>query len=213
MIKLKLLWLDLIGGSVCHKTATWELAVMILLSKAMSKVSGFTLTLPCKAYWPHQCSAYLEIRRISSVCHLLTRKDTVLLMCSCVLSRLEYCNSLLINVNSDQMYRLRKLKSCSQSRFSQKQTEACYTTSPGAPSQRKDAFQDSHLCFSFLWWYPATISVILSLCVHSISYSPFPFRWKNSILRKMETQDLWSPVVLCSGAPCLEQSSSPHQTH
>ena len=47
MIKLKLLWLDLVGGSVCNKTAIRELAVMIFLSKAMSKVLGFTLTLPC----------------------------------------------------------------------------------------------------------------------------------------------------------------------
>ena len=29
---------------------------------------------------------------------------------------------------------------------------------------------------------------------------------------KMETQGLWSSVVLCPGAPCLEQSSSPHPT-
>ena len=34
-------------------------------------------------------SAYLEIRRISSVRHLLTRKATVQLMCSFVLSRLD----------------------------------------------------------------------------------------------------------------------------
>ena len=64
-------------------------------------------------------------------------------------------------------------------------------------------------------WYPATIShlsITLSLCVHSISYSPFQFWWKNSFQCKMETQGLWSPVVLCSGAPCLEQSSSPHPT-
>ena len=47
MIKLKLLWLDLAEGSVCYKTAIWELAVMIFLSKAMSKASGFTLMLPC----------------------------------------------------------------------------------------------------------------------------------------------------------------------
>ena len=81
-----------------------------------------------------------------------------------------------------------------------------------APSQRKDTFQDSHLCLSFLWWYPATISVILSLCVHSISYSPFQLRWKTSFQCKVETQGLWSPVVFCSGAPCLKQSSSPHPT-
>ena len=45
---------------------------------------------------------------------------------------------------------------------------------------KKDTFQDSHLCLSFLWWYPATISVFLFLCVQSISYSLFRFRWKNN---------------------------------
>ena len=53
-------------------------------------------------------SAYLEIRRISSVRHLLTRKATVQLMRSFVLSRLDYCNSLLVGITSDQMYRLIK---------------------------------------------------------------------------------------------------------
>ena len=52
--------------------------------------------------------AYLEIRRISSVRHLLMRKATVQLMCSFVLSCLDYCNSLLIDIISDQMYRLQK---------------------------------------------------------------------------------------------------------
>ena len=47
MIKLKLLWLDLVGGSVCHKITTYELVVVTFLSKAMSKVSKFTWTLPC----------------------------------------------------------------------------------------------------------------------------------------------------------------------
>ena len=55
-------------------------------------------------------SAYLEIRRISSVCHLLMRKATVQLMCSFVLSRLDYCNSLLIDITSDQMFRLQKVQ-------------------------------------------------------------------------------------------------------
>ena len=55
-------------------------------------------------------SAYLEIRRISSVHHLLMRKATVQLMCSFVLSRLDYCNSLLIDITSDQMYSLQKIQ-------------------------------------------------------------------------------------------------------
>ncbi|WP_419650998.1 hypothetical protein, partial [Thiolapillus sp.] len=55
-------------------------------------------------------SAYVKIGRISSVRHLLTRKATVHLMCSFVLSRLDYCNSLLIDINSDQMYRLPRIQ-------------------------------------------------------------------------------------------------------
>ncbi|WP_419585632.1 hypothetical protein, partial [Thiolapillus sp.] len=35
---------------------------------------------------------------------------TVPLMCSFVLSRLDYCNSLLIDITSDQMYRLQKIQ-------------------------------------------------------------------------------------------------------
>ena len=55
-------------------------------------------------------SAYLKIRRISSIRHLLTTKAAAQLMCSFVLSRLDYCNSLLIDINCDQMYRLQKVQ-------------------------------------------------------------------------------------------------------
>ena len=51
------------------------------------------------------CSAYLKIRRISLIHHLLTTKATAQLMCSFVLSWL-YCNSLLTVINCDQMYSL-----------------------------------------------------------------------------------------------------------
>ena len=52
----------------------------------------------------------IQHRRISSVRHHLTTKATVQLMCSFVLSRLDYYNSLLINITSDQMYRLQKIQ-------------------------------------------------------------------------------------------------------
>ena len=191
---------------------------MIFLSKAISKSWGLHWRCPVygKAYWPLWCSAYLEIRRISSVCHPLMRKATVQLMSSFIPSCLDYCNSSLTDITSDQMYGLKKKNlNHAASHFSQKQTWACFTTyqkASLAASQRKDTFQDSHLCFSLLWSYPAMISVILFLCVHSISWSSFQFQWKNSFLCKMKTQELWSPVVLCSGAPCLEQSFSAHPT-
>ena len=48
-------------------------------------------------------------------------------------------------------------------------------------------------------------------------YTPFrtlrsSFDKNNSSLCKMETQGLWSLLVLCSGTACLEQPFSPHPT-
>ena len=48
-------------------------------------------------------SAFLEIRRISSVRHLLTTKAAAQPMCSFVLNRLDYCNSLFIDIKWDQI--------------------------------------------------------------------------------------------------------------
>ena len=63
-------------------------------------------------------SAFIEIRRISSIRHLLTRKATVQLMCSFVLNRLNYWNSLLIDITSDQVYGLpQKIKTMQQKSF------------------------------------------------------------------------------------------------
>ena len=55
-------------------------------------------------------SAYVEIGRISSIRNLLTTKAIAQLMYSFVLSRLNYCNSLLTNINCDQMYTLQKVQ-------------------------------------------------------------------------------------------------------
>ena len=55
-------------------------------------------------------SVYFEIRRISSIRHLLTTKATAQLMCSLVLSRLDGCNSLLVDIYCDQIYRLQKVQ-------------------------------------------------------------------------------------------------------
>ena len=107
----------------CHKRGVSRMLVesvyqeqdcVCIYNQAMSKPSGFTLMLPClwlaKQIDHVSRSAYLKIRQISSVRHLLPRKATLQLMCSFVLSRLDYCNSLLIDITSDQIYRLQKKK-------------------------------------------------------------------------------------------------------
>jgi len=46
--KLKLFWrLDLAGGSACHRITTWELAITLVPSKTMFKISASTLPLLC----------------------------------------------------------------------------------------------------------------------------------------------------------------------
>ena len=59
---------------------------------------------------------------------------------------------------------------------------------------------------------PPYLSSCLSLYTPSRTLRSSSDEKNNSFLCKMETQGLWSPVVLCSGAPCLEQSSSSHPT-
>ena len=58
-------------------------------------------------------SAYLELRRISSIRHVLTVDATKILVTSLVLSRLDYCNSLLSGIPQQLIYKLQKVQNCS----------------------------------------------------------------------------------------------------
>ena len=158
-MKLKLLWLDLVGGSVCHKIAIWELAVMIFLSKAMSKASGFTLTLPC--LWQSilttlvvQCllrSEELALFAISWRGKPLFSWWVPLFSVVRTVATLYSLTSLLIKCTTFREFKIMQPKSFyAKANMSISQ----YTTSQKASlarSQRNDTFQDSHLCLSFLW--------------------------------------------------------------
>ena len=58
-------------------------------------------------------SAYLELRRISSVRHVLTVEATKPLVTSLVLSGLDYCNSLLSGMPQQLIGKLQKVQNCS----------------------------------------------------------------------------------------------------
>ena len=58
-------------------------------------------------------STYLELRRISSVRHVLTVNATKTLVTSLVLSRLDYCNSLLSGFPQQLIDKLQKVQNCS----------------------------------------------------------------------------------------------------
>ena len=97
-------------------------------------------------------SAHLEIRRISSIRHLLATKATAQLMSSLVLMRLDYGNSLLVDINCHQMYSWNTLKATQRKLFFARALINILDPRQSASlaaSQRKDYFQDSHLCFPF----------------------------------------------------------------
>ena len=58
-------------------------------------------------------SAYLELSRISSIRHVLTVDATETLVTSLVLSRLDYCNSLLSGIPQQLIDKLQKVQNCS----------------------------------------------------------------------------------------------------
>ena len=130
-------------------------------------------------------SVYFEIRRISSIRHLLTTKATAQLMCSLVLSRLDGCNSLLVDINCDQIYRLQKVQNnASKAVFGKnrhKHVRPLLKALHWQPVTR-EYFEDREKQFSrFFTWYPATIPVIVSLCIHFFSHTPFQFRWGKTL--------------------------------
>ena len=55
-------------------------------------------------------TANMELRRISSICHLLTTEATATLISAFVLSRLDYCNSLLYGCPQHLLNRLQKVQ-------------------------------------------------------------------------------------------------------
>ena len=60
----------------------------------------------------HLCrSAYLAMRQIASIRRYLTEKNTVQLMCSFVLSRLDYCNATLAGLPATHIARIHRIQS------------------------------------------------------------------------------------------------------
>ena len=59
-------------------------------------------------------AAYIQIRHVSSIRHLLTTQATQTLVCSLVLSRLDYCNSLLSGCPQYLLDKLQKSSECTR---------------------------------------------------------------------------------------------------
>ena len=105
-------------------------------------------------------SAYNELRKIASIRHLLTFEATKSLTCSLVLSKLDYCNSLLLNIQKTHIERLQKIQnSAARLVFRSKKTE-----------HAKPLLQKLH-------WLPIYARIqykISTLCFKSLTDPHFP---------------------------------------
>ena len=71
----------------------------------------FSDTLDVDKHISHLCrSCNNELRKISSIRHLLTYDATKTLICTLVLSKIDYCNALLVNTTSSNINRLQKIQ-------------------------------------------------------------------------------------------------------
>eukprot|EP00745_Piridium_sociabile_P044749 TRINITY_DN9505_c0_g1_i25.p1 TRINITY_DN9505_c0_g1~~TRINITY_DN9505_c0_g1_i25.p1 ORF type:complete len:291 (-),score=37.38 TRINITY_DN9505_c0_g1_i25:114-986(-) len=97
--------------------------------KKMVKDLGFHLDseLSMKHHIAKTCqSAYIEIRRSSFIHQLLTEEATKTLVTSCILSRIDYCNSLLIGCPSSVIQPLQTVQNvAARLIFKSKKTQHC----------------------------------------------------------------------------------------
>ena len=91
--------LDLNGISVSFSPSVRSLGVTLDQSLTFQQ----HISSVCRA-------TYLELRKISSIRHLLTTDATKTLVCAFVLSRIDYCNSLLAGLPKYQLDRLQKIQ-------------------------------------------------------------------------------------------------------
>ena len=113
---------------------------------------GFILSdrMTVDSHISHICnSAYASLRQISSIRHNLTIQATKTLICSLVLSRLDYCNSLLIGAPKEQIKRLQKVQN----------TAARLTLKIRKYDHITPALKQLH-------WLPIEARIIYKVCLH-----------------------------------------------
>ena len=91
----------------------------------------FTDDMRIDAHVQNMCrKAYIDIRRISSIRHLLSIDATKTLLSAFVLPKLDYCNSLFFGSQMYMLERLQKVqKVCSKTYFSMSQAKSHFTPS------------------------------------------------------------------------------------
>ena len=136
-------------------------------------------TLSMEQHISHLCrSAYLAMRQTASICRYLTEKNTVQLVCSFVLSRLDYCNATLAGLPATHIARLQRIQNNAARLVLQKlkknkktKKTACHTASQTttlASDSNTHWLQTCNTCFSTLWWFSVSVSLFKARYISAV---------------------------------------------
>ena len=150
-------------------------------------------------------TAYFELKRISSIHRFLTEDATKTLVTSYILSRLEYCNCLLMGTPNSVIQPLQKFRTLLQDLFSWHPVTTTQHLSwkncTGFPFQivlsRLYVFQ----CYKWFW---SCLALWTAVCLHSVLYTTLFFQHPHAGNPTIQTQDSWLSHLLLLWTPHLE---------
>ena len=129
-------------------------------------------------------SAYLELRRIGSVYPFLTVKAAAELARSRILSRIDYCSSLLAGITSEQIARPQKnTKPRCPTDLPKETSRPCHFSieeTPLASCFRTHCLQTDNSFIPLLWWLTSTLPLLLSILMLILQISSSFLQKKNS---------------------------------
>ena len=151
-------------------------------------------------------SAYLELRRIGSIRPFLTVEAAAELARSRILSRSNYCSSLLAGITSEQLVRLQKYKTTlpdwpsvrnimSMSRLLEE--------TPLASCFRAHCLQSGNSFIPLFWWHITTLLLLLSVLILILRVSSF-FLSETCDRLKGQSGKCWCTIFLIPGSTHLE---------
>ena len=117
-------------------------------------------------------SAYIVLRQIGSICHLLTAQATQTLVCAFILSRLDYCNCLLAGCPQFLIDRLQKVQNAAARLICRAKKNLTmsnpFLVATLASNQGTHTIQNFHALFQCNHRHWTTIPLRTSPAVHSL---------------------------------------------
>ena len=158
-------------------------------------------------------TAYYERKRISSICSYLTEEK---LVTSCVLSRLDYCNSLLMGTPNSVIQPMQKFQNAAAGSYSQSNTPSTMRIPPTATSLASDFWthqiQNCPCVLQLNHWFRPLLPFWTTAAVQPFPHSPLFIRHTHTQTLMLQPQNSWLSLFLLFRSSYLKQPLSRCQT-